>query len=172
MKEAKSGKYSEEIKAEAKALFLKGLNYYDVAEKVREATGRVGNASLIKFWSDKGNWVAERHKLIKKMDQEVMHSTEENLLIRIKEQLDAYKGMTEMGLEAIKDKSVTVDKVSEAVELIDKGIRGERLVSSGLVSWRYIEQVVHIIIEEVKDDETKKRIANKLRRLTEDILSL
>jgi len=170
---AKVEKYSDQLKLKAKEMFLTGgYSLEDIAVKVRELSGRKANSALINHWVNRYGWKKEKEALFQRAGSEITRSITEAVLTRTTEQLSAYQDMVAMGLEAIKEKNVAVDKVGEAVELIDKGIRGERMISSGLVSWKYIEQVVQVITEEVKDDETKRRIASRLRRVTEDILSL
>ena len=96
----------------------------------------------------------------------------DTLLKRAEDQIDMYQKMQKKGKDALADDTVTVDKMGDAISLIDTGIKGERQISSGLVSWKYIELVVSIIAEEVKDEDTKRRIAQRIQKATENILSL
>jgi len=162
--------YPEEIKIQAKELYLRGWNTGEIARMVKEWTGRGATPRLIGLWIEQRGWDKERAAFLESFSKKLTTKTETQMLERAEEQLDAYKQMISMGLKAIKDKSVTVDKASEIVDLIDKGIRGERQVSAGLVSWKYIEKVVSIISEEIEDDEIKKRIASRLQKATVELL--
>ena len=160
--------YKDETIFLAKQMYLEGCSFNSIAKKI----GGKCSATLVKHWSDRDGWKDTRLKIIETTSNSIVENAEENLISRVKQQGEAYKKMVEKGLNALKDETVTVDRVSEIVALIDVGIKGERQISSGLVSWKYIEEVVKIICEEVTDDETKRRIAKKLQRLTAELLSI
>jgi len=164
-------RFNLKYRQKALELYLKDYTYSEIAKNLTESFGRIVSVQDISYWVRSGKWADRKNTMLTEVNENTVKIISDDLLARSKEQLGAYRDMVAMGLEAITDKTVTVDKVGEAVELIDRGIRGERQINSGLVAFKYIEHVVQIISEEVKDEEVLKRIASRLRRITGEVLS-
>ena len=59
------------------------------------------------------------------------------------------------------------DKAAEAVKAIDIGIKGQREVLSGMINLQFVQDVLSILIEEIKDQDTLNKIAVKLKTLVQ-----
>jgi len=167
-----NSRYTEDIKAQAKELFLRGEPYSRISEEVRKTVGGKCTAALIKKWADDSNWLADKTKMMKRVSDKMVSFVSDDLYKRSKKQLDAYRQMIDKGEAAIDAGTVTVDRKGEAIDLIDKGIRGERQISAGLVSLDAIEYLARIIAEEVSDDETKRRIVMRFQKFALEVLRL
>ena len=166
--------YPSRTKILAKQLFLQGESFNGIAKKIREQTGTLCRPSTIKHWSNldhDGSWLEQRNRMLEKVERAVVAAEETVIKREFEEQLKAYEEMIQKGRAAMADFSVPVQKAGEAAELIDKGIRGWRSINAGLISLQYIQQVVNIINEEVKDEETKRRIAGRLMIITKEVMT-
>jgi len=164
--------YSEDVKLRGKQLYLQGFSLNECAKRVAEWTGKKCSASLFRKWAIEGKWGEEQRRSLAKVNTSLTEDTTSKMIQRAKEQLEAYQSLIDRGVKALSDKTVTVDKISEVVSLVDVGIKGERQISQGLVSWKYVEEVVKIICEEIHEEELRRRIARRLQNLTTDLLSV
>jgi len=168
----KDANYPPYIMSQAKELFFRGYSLHKIAEAIKEATGKKCVASLIHAWKEKDTptWEEQRNVIRSDVSLKLKETTEVDMVERAKEQLEAYQKMTQAGSDFLGRDFVIIDKATEAGELIDKGVKGERMISAGLISWSYIERVVQIICEEVKDEEIRRRLATRLQLLTQDLM--
>jgi hypothetical protein len=166
-----NSQYHEGIIASAKEMYLRYISFNRIADAIFEQTGRKCSQSLVKYWADNQGWAEERNRIMSRVNQEISGRITEEMIERQVKQRELYQKMQRKGEEALDDGMVVVEKMGEAVQLIDTGVKGERQINSALVSLKYIELVVSIISEEVKDEETKRRIAKRLQKATENILS-
>ena len=153
-------------------MYLRGDSLGEIARVIRETSPYKKCAPvLVMRWKNKYGWEAERNNLMVVANEEILEAAGDDLRKRSQEQLETYKKMTALGKEALDQKLIAPSDIKDVVDLIDKGIKGERVISMGLVATKYIEFVVKVICEEVSDDAIKRRIAERLSRITSEILS-
>ena len=168
----KGTKYSAEERLRAKELFLRGKGTYAVATQMRRETGRDCNQALIERWRVKGNWDEDRKAVVSLVDTDLVRFVSDDLLERSKSHLTAYKTMTDQGSEALRKKMVNPESSRDAVDMVDKGIKGERMVTSSLISLDLIEQLAKIVFDEVADEEIRRRIAARFSKYAIEMMKL
>ena len=165
--DTKGIEYPPEVIEMARRLFLEGLSFDRIAVSVKEATGRPCRGKVIWSWSKKYSWTRIKKKLtgkelIKAQDKaKVEIETTQNQLL-------AYQKMREKGAFALD--SIPISKISprDATEMIDLGIKGERRIQISAWMRKFLDSVATIIMDEVKDDETLKRIATRFKTELKD----
>lgn len=168
-----SGKpYSEDDKNFAKMLYLQGRLFTDIAKEVSARTGRRCTSVVVARWMQKNEWDLEKIALAKRVGTRINGVVEDVIVRRVEKQKEIYEALTDEGERYLDEKRIVPDRMSEVIGMIDTGIKGERTISSGLVSMKLIAEIVAIISEEVKDDEIRRRIAYRLQRASADVLSV
>jgi len=144
----------------ARKLVIQGLSYNYVAKAVREATGRPCTAKSISAWKERYSWFVPDKKpkgnaLIKAQKKAQLEIQDTQRHLRL------YKRLQDKGEEALEN--VPVKNATEALELIDVGIKGERRIQ--INSWMkgFLSSVIQILTEEIKDESTLTRIANRFK---------
>ena len=59
--------------------------------------------------------------------------------------------------------SLQFDRASDAAKAVDMAIKGERTILEGLISRRFIQGIVTIMMEEVGDKELRQRLGTRLQ---------
>ena len=162
--------YTEEQKLFAKDLYLRGVTLAEISEQIKETYGRRCDISLIKYWRDHENWEATAMVIVDQSNKKLAKLITTDLFDRHTKQLKAYQKMTDAGMKAIENEDVVVTRMSDAIDLIDRGIRGERQVAAGLVSLDLIQKLANIIVEEIFDEEAKKRVVGRFKKVALDTL--
>lgn len=149
----------------ARKLVIQGLSLNYVAKAVREATGRPCTAKTISAWRDKYEWVApdkklKGKKLVKAQEAAKLEVQDTQRHLRL------YQRLQKKGEEALEN--VPVKNATEAMELIDIGVKGERRIQINAWMKGFLSQVIQIITEEVKDESTLTRIANRFKTELKD----
>lgn len=149
----------------ARKLVIQGLSLNYVAKAVREATGRPCTAKTVSQWKEKHQWVAPTKKpkgnaLVKAQKKAQLEIQDTQRHLRL------YKRLQEKGEEALEN--VPVKNATEALELIDIGIKGERRIQINAWMKGFLSQVIQILTEEIKDEQTLTRIANRFKTELKD----
>lgn len=144
---------------------IQGLSLNYVAKAVREATGRPCTAKTVSQWKEKHQWVAPTKKpkgnaLVKAQKKAQLEIQDTQRHLRL------YKRLQEKGEEALEN--VPVKNATEALELIDIGIKGERRIQINAWMKGFLSQVIQILTEEIKDEQTLTRIANRFKTELKD----
>jgi len=144
---------------------IQGLSLNYVAKAVREATGRPCTAKTVSQWKDKHQWKVPDKKpkgnaLVKAQKKAQLEIQDTQRHLRL------YKRLQEKGEEALEN--VPVKNATEALELIDIGIKGERRIQINAWMKGFLSQVIQILTEEIKDEGTLTRIANRFKTELKD----
>ena len=83
-----------------------------------------------------------------------------------KEQLDQYNVVAEKAYQELD--GLHFDRALDAVRAIDVGIKGQREVLTGLINLQFVQDVLGIIVEEIKDQDSLNRIAVKMKTLVQN----
>ena len=97
----------------------------------------------------------------------VVQETEKNRFTRVQdEQLQNYESMRHKATHELD--GLVFDRAIDAVRAADLSIQGERKIMEGMMNLTFIQDVLSIILEEVTDQPTIDRIANRFRRLVSE----
>jgi hypothetical protein len=144
----------------ARKLVIQGLSLSFIAKSVKEATGRPCSAKTVSAWKEKYTWSVPD----KKPKGNALKKIQKNAQLEVQDtqrHLRSYRRLQEKGLEALEN--VPVKTAAEALELIDTGIKGERRIQISAWMKGFLADVINIITDEVKDEATLSRIANRFK---------
>jgi len=167
-KKRKSQVYPDWIKEKAYEWFMKGYGYSWIAKWIKNNTEfETCRHTTIRNWAESKesgtSWVEERAEKATQAIALRQEETDLDLPARSKAHLEIYQKMQEEGRNAIE--VLPIESAKDAADIMDKGVKGERSVASGLVSVVFIRKVIEILTEEINDEDILGRIASRLKVL-------
>tara|TARA_Y100001973_G_C5179942_1_gene324235 strand:- start:672 stop:1175 length:504 start_codon:yes stop_codon:yes gene_type:complete len=155
------------IKLEAMKLFLQGnLTAKEIAEQL-SVDGVVVKPPTIYAWAKKEKWAEQKSVAIAEKKQEIAETEAQRFARLQEEQLDSYTQISNKASREIT--SLHFDRALDAARAVDIGIKGQREVLSGMVSYQFVQDVLHVLTSEINDSETIQRIAVKLKTLVQNL---
>lgn len=155
------------VKLEAMKLFLQGnLTAKEIAEQL-SVDGVVVKPPTIYAWAKKEKWAEQKSVAIADKKQEIAETEAQRFARLQEEQLDSYTQISNKASREIT--SLHFDRALDAARAVDIGIKGQREVLSGMVSYQFVQDVLHVLTSEINDSETIQRIAVKLKTLVQNL---
>ena len=162
-----SKRYPMETIAAAKELCLQGQSFRDVARQISSQTGRKTSGALIFTWSKRYGWEEERDALeqraLARVAEETAELREDAMVDTIQGQISAYRSLWERGVSELMNLEIT--RPSDAIAMVDKGVKGEREILSNAVTRQFLVDVAVIIKAEVHNKEVLLKIGQRLVEL-------
>jgi len=140
---------------QALALFLNGLSITEIAEKLGL------KHDTVQKWKDRGEWSKLKTAVVEASKEIIKGGVVNMMSDTTNRQLERYRKLQEKGLIELDTKETRT--AGEAGSLIDIGIKGEREIAKGLISFTLITELARIVAEEVSDEDERKRIAARLK---------
>jgi len=137
--------YSEEIHRKAKIMWLSGN--YKSDKEIAQLLG-IARPNTIQEWRKAENWEAERAATVKEVNRKVDAVLAESMAEMQRRHLREYQAMQTKGVHALV--KAEARSVSDAVNLLDTGIKGERLVKGEPTEIREIRGVMQFNLEIVE----------------------
>ena len=161
-----STKYSLEVIEEARKMYVASqASSVTIAEELSRRLGKYVPPSTVNAWCKHGNWNEDRKALMMERLSGQGRAMDVEMDDRTREHLRMYELMIHRGGNALEMETVEITKPSEAAELIDKGIKGERDVRSGAIALKLVNNLIDILKAEIEDPEILGRVSLKLRAL-------
>ena len=151
------------VRNKALELYLQGHSSKDIAESLRTEFSNNVTQSSVYAWIKEGEWELKKSEnytngLVK------IQETEGQKLNRIqKEHWDDYGNLRQKAAHELEH--LQFDKAGDAAKALDLGIRGDRQVMEGLINLQFVQNVLEVLVDEIKDEEVLRRIALKLKNL-------
>lgn len=154
-----------QIKLDAMKLYLEGQTAAHIAETLIAKHNVKMNPSTVYAWAKSGKW-GENKALARADAVEKIQETETQRYARLQEEhLDTYEKLRKKAGSEL-DTHI-FDRAFDAAKALDIGIKGERIVIEGMINLQFIQDVMNVLVDEVQDTETLKRIAFKLKTLVQ-----
>ena len=155
------------VKLKAMELFLRGdLTAKEIAEQL-SVDGVVVKPPTIYAWAKKEKWAEQKSVAIAEKKQEIAETEAQRFARLQEEQLDSYTQISNKASREIT--SLHFDRALDAARAVDIGIKGQREVLSGMVSYQFVQDVLHVLTSEIQDSETIQKIAVKLKTLVQNL---
>jgi hypothetical protein len=151
--------YTRETKDIAKAGYMKGTHFTDIARDIGCNSETVGK------WAKEEGWAEERLKLYTESTALAAREASTPISDQIVQKMDAYQEMLTKGIRALPE--TTVKSASEASQLIDKAIKGIETMRQDTLQLRFIEDIATVLKSEIPDIGLRYRIAEGLRKVHE-----
>lgn len=157
---------SDEIKQHGLKLYLLDYSTYNIATAVSSEYGMDIGAETVKAWIKDSNWMELKVTADLKAKEKIVRDVIKTKAAKAEEHLAEYQ---KIRLQASSDLGgLAWSNPADAVKAVDVAIKGERSIHSGVISAQLVSGIIRILIEEIKDDTLRSRIALKLRDLIVD----
>tara|TARA_Y100000310_G_scaffold341182_1_gene439535 strand:+ start:19835 stop:20377 length:543 start_codon:yes stop_codon:yes gene_type:complete len=167
--------HSEEIQSRAEELFVKyGLPYKGVQKRIIEESDVTVSMPTLYNWASKSDWKTQRQEYESHEEYQVLEKISEvhapDVLTRTDRHMDIYQQLSEkaakyLGLDEDEESKEGKDfeKARDAVQTLDIAIKGERAIQAGIIHQQFIQTVLSVIVEVVKDESTLIELGTKLK---------
>ena len=158
-------KTPDSIKLQAMELFLTGdYSARQIAEMISTKEYKIKPVTIY-AWGWRENWT-ERAAVAKVEEQDKIVKNDAKRFNQLQEkQLEAYTKLANKG--AVSLDYLDFDKALDASRAMDLGIRGQRDVMQGMVNLQFVQDLLGILVDEVKDQDQLNRIATKMKTLVQ-----
>jgi len=161
-----ASKTPDSIKIQAMELFLTGdYSARQIAEMISTKEYSIKPVTIY-AWARRENW-NERAAVAKVEEQEkIVKNSAERFNQLQEKQLEAYTKLADKGASSLDH--LEFDNAGEASRAMDLGIKGQRVVTQGTVDLQLVQNLIAIIVEEIKDQDQLNRIATKMKILIQN----
>jgi len=153
----------EKIRLKAMELFMEGQTVPSISIKLADEFGVGVKVPTIYAWAKQYRWKEDKIEA-RVAAVETIKETETQRYGRLQqEQLNDYgklrhKASTELNGHMF-------DRPFDAAKALDIGIKGERIVMEGMINLQFVQDIMNVLVEEIKDSDVLHRIAFKLKTL-------
>ena len=77
--------------------------------------------------------------------------------------MDTYESMRHKAGHELEH--LNFDKAFDAAKALDMSMKGEREVIKGMINLQFVQNVLSVLVEEINDEATLKKIAGRLKGL-------
>tara|TARA_R110000824_G_scaffold273282_2_gene461761 strand:+ start:929 stop:1435 length:507 start_codon:yes stop_codon:yes gene_type:complete len=159
-------RFPEEVKLGAMELYLEGnRSAKEIAQIISEQFKVDVTASTIYSWARALKW--DETKTVAKVNGiTAVQENESRRFARIQdEHLNTYESLRHKAEHELGGLNFT--RAFDAAKAMDIGIQGERKVMEGLINLQFVQDILSVLVEEVSDPETLKRISLRLKGLVQ-----
>lgn len=156
--------FPPEIKERALGLYIKGdKSAREIAEILWDDFTIEVKPSTIYLWARDGDWGVQQVEVRVEAINKIKESEGQRFARTQREHLDTYESLRHKAGHELEH--LNFDKASDAAKALDMGIKGEREVIKGMVNLQFVQNVLSVLVEEINDEDTLKRIAGRLKSL-------
>ena len=160
-------KLPEKVKLKALEMYLTGdHSAKDIATIVSKQFKLNVATPTIYVWAKEADWKSQK-ALVRSEATAVVKESESQRFARMQtEHLDEYEKLRQKAVNELS--TLNFDRASDAAKALDLGIRGERIVMEGLINLQFVQDVLNILIEEIPDQDTNKKVALRLNTIVQE----
>tara|TARA_R100000963_G_C4645825_1_gene110236 strand:+ start:2297 stop:2794 length:498 start_codon:yes stop_codon:yes gene_type:complete len=161
-----SKKIPEDIKLQAMKLFLEGNRTAKEIAKIVSTEEFEVKPVTIYAWARREKW-NEQSAVARANEQEKLVKSDAKKFNQLQEkQLTSYTKLADKTSASLE--YLDFDKALDASRAMDLAIRGQREVMQGMLNMQFVQDVLGVLIDEIKDQEQLSRIAIKMKTLVQN----
>jgi len=155
----------EEIRLKAMELFMTGKTVPSISIKLANEFDVEVKIPTIYAWAKQYRWKEDKIEA-RTAAVATIKETETQRYARIQEEhLNDYGRLRKKASSELDGHMF--DKPFDAAKALDIGIKGERIVMEGMINLQFVQDIMNVLIEEIKDTDVLQRVAFKLKALTQ-----
>ena len=147
-------------------LFLSGDKSAREIADIVSKDGVVVKTPTIYAWAKQYQWAEKQAVSRTEKQQDLVESDGQRFARMQRNQLDQYSDVATRAYRELD--GLHFDRALDAVRAIDVGIKGQRDVLTGLINLQFVQDVLGILVEEIKDQDSLNRIATKMKTLVQN----
>ena len=159
-------KIAPEVREKAMELYLQGdLTAKDISEELQRIFKVDVKGPTIYAWARDSKWNDKQIEARAESMERVQESESARFARMQKEHLNTYEKIRHQASHELE--GLPFDRAIEAVRAADIGIQGERQVMEGMINLQFVQDVLNVLVEEVKDQDVLGRVALRLKGLVQ-----
>ena len=160
-------RFDEKVKLSAMELYLQGdKSAKDIATVVSKKYKVDVTPSTIYAWAKALEW-KETQAVARADAITAVKEKEGTRFVKLQdEHLESYERIRHKAEHELDGLNFT--RAFDAAKALDIGIQGERKVMEGLINLNFVQQVLSVIVEEIQDQDSLKRISIRLKGLIQE----
>lgn len=155
--------FSDDIRIQALKLYMEGASVPSIASSLAEEYKIDIKPSTIYSWKRQDKWKEDKVEARVAAVESVKESETQRYARIQQEHLEDYGAIRKKAATEIA--GLVFDRPFEAAKALDIGIKGERNVMEGMINLQFIQDIMGVLVEEINDPDTLKRVAFKLKSL-------
>ena len=156
-------KIPQNVKTRSLELFLLGQSAKTISDSVSKEFKLSVKPSTIYAWANQYNW-GETRAVTRAAAVELVVESETHRYARLQEEhLTAYEGLRKKANSELG--TLNFERAFDSVRAIDVAIKGERNVMLGMINLQFVQEIMSVLVEEVRDPDALARIAFRLKSL-------
>jgi len=156
--------FPPEIKERALGLYIKGdKSAREIVEMLWDDFTIEVKPSTIYLWAREGGWGVQQVEVRTDALIKIKETEGQRFARTQQEHLDTYESMRHKAGHELEH--LNFDKASDAAKALDMSMKGEREVIKGMINLQFVQNVLSVLVEEINDEDTLKRVAGRLKAL-------
>ena len=152
------------IKERALGLYIKGdKSARELVEMLWDDFTIEVKPSTIYLWAREGDWGVQQVEVRTDALTKIKETEGQRFARTQQEHLDTYESMRHKAGHELEH--LIFDKASDAAKALDMSMKGEREVIKGMINLQFVQNVLSVLVEEINDEDTLKRVAGRLKAL-------
>jgi len=152
------------IKERALGLYIKGdKSAREISEILWEDFTVEVKPSTIYLWARDGEWNVQQVEIRTEAINQIKETEGQRFARTQREHLDTYESMRHKAGHELEH--LNFDKAFDAAKALDMSMKGEREVIKGMINLQFVQNVLSVLVEEINDEDTLKRVAGRLKAL-------
>ena len=153
--------FPDSIKLKAMELFLEGdKTAKQIAAEV-STDEHVVSPPTIYMWAKKEKWGEQKIQAVIDQQSGIVKQKAKDYSELQDEQLSQYSDMATKASAELR--GLEFDRALDATRAADIAIKGQREVMQGMLNLNFINDIMAVLIDEIKDADTLQRISTKLK---------
>ena len=156
--------FGPNVKNKALELYLPNdKSAREIAEMLWEEFEVNVKPTTIYMWARENNWDEHKGEVQAQAIQQIKESSGQRIARLQEEHAGEYTRLREQAAHELNH--LGFDKAFDAAKALDMGIKGERQIMEGMINLQFVQNVLSVLVEEINDEATLKKIAGRLKGL-------
>ena len=160
--------YSQKVLQAAYTKFLEGKKGKEIVDEINKEFKLDIKLPSIYHWRNRYKWDARRDASQELALATISSENTDFLTEATRRHLEKYQQLTNKSgsfLRLDEAHPIPFDRPADAVKALDTGIKGERMVQAGLISYTFVQAVLSAVAEEIEDEDILRKIGIRLKEL-------
>ena len=157
----------QKIKSTAYQLYMKGIPVTQIYEElVKEFPEEKFVKSTVYSWPKVHRWDEDKSEVRVKAKEQIIESEGQRIARLQIEHLDEYEEIRRKAKSELS--GLEFNSGEGAAKTLDMGIQGQRKVMEGIINISFVQEILGVLVEEIKDKELLGKISLRLKGIVQE----
>lgn len=157
----------KKIKKTAYQLYMQGTPITEIYKKlIKEYPDEKFVRSTVYSWPRVHRWDEDKSEVRIKAKEQIIESEGQRIARLQKEHLDEYEEIRRKAKSELS--GLEFNSGEGAAKTLDMGIQGQRKVMEGMINLSFVQEILGVLVEEIKDKELLGKISLRLKGIVQE----